>query len=163
MTKETHPMNALPKVLVATDFSESSNRAIESAGRFAKMMGAELIIVHVDPLPTPEQGEGMLYTGIEWEGRENLEYRLQALGSDIDGVNVEHQLLKGDPANEIIRAANERNVDLIVMSTHGRSGLARLLMGSVAEDVLRRAHCPVMMIKLRDADSDGSRRIPAEP
>jgi nucleotide-binding universal stress UspA family protein len=63
-------------------------------------------------------------------------------------VEVQHRLLKGDPATEILKLAEVEDIALIVMGTHGRTGLSRLLMGSVAEDVVRRATCPAMMIKV---------------
>ncbi len=63
-------------------------------------------------------------------------------------IPVHHVLLEGDPASEIVRYAEEQVVDLIVMGTHGRSGLERLLMGSVAEKVMREAPCSVLVVKL---------------
>jgi len=62
-------------------------------------------------------------------------------------VRFEHKLLVGDPASAIVEAAEEENVDLIVLGTHGRTGLTRLLMGSVAENVVRKAKCPVLTVK----------------
>jgi nucleotide-binding universal stress UspA family protein len=63
-------------------------------------------------------------------------------------VTVEHHLKEGDPATEILRLAEERKVDVIVMGTHGRTGLGRLLMGSVAEQIVRKAPCPVLTVRL---------------
>jgi len=62
-------------------------------------------------------------------------------------VSFEHKLLAGDPAAAIVEAADQENVDLIVLGTHGRTGLTRLLMGSVAENVVRKAKCPVLTVK----------------
>jgi nucleotide-binding universal stress UspA family protein len=70
-------------------------------------------------------------------------------------VPYEHHLLRGDPATTIVEVAEQENCDLIVMGTHGRTGFARLLMGSVAEAVVRRANCPVFTYKL-------PRRTPAK-
>ena len=64
-------------------------------------------------------------------------------------VHFEHRMVMGDPADEIVKIAHEDNVDLIVMATHGRTGFKRLLMGSVAEEVVRRAECPVFTFKPR--------------
>lgn len=141
-------MNTVPRILVATDFSESSDKALELAGGIAKMMGATMIIMHAYSVPSQEQGEGMLYAGFERESPDACERRLHAIRPCIEGVEVQHRLLKGDPATEILKMAEVEKIALIVMGTHGRAGLSRLLMGSVAEEVVRRATCPAMMIKM---------------
>jgi nucleotide-binding universal stress UspA family protein len=77
----------------------------------------------------------------------SLRKALAAVVPTDPAVEHEHRLLYGDPASEIVRLAGEEQVDLIVMGTHGRTGLMRLLMGSVAEAVVRRAPCPVLTIR----------------
>jgi nucleotide-binding universal stress UspA family protein len=78
---------------------------------------------------------------------------VQELG---DNVPVEHQLEEGDPVTEILRVAQERECELIVMGTHGRTGLAHLLMGSVAERVVRRSGCSVLVVKTPFGESPAS-------
>ena len=135
-----------PTVLFATDFSDRSRLALQYAASQARVSGARLLIVHVDEVST-ETGEGMLHSGIPREDPGELERRLQnVVPVDFDGP-CEHLLLEGDPALEIVRAAEEEDAILIVLGTHGRTGLARLLMGSVAEQVVRRAPCPVLIVK----------------
>jgi nucleotide-binding universal stress UspA family protein len=73
--------------------------------------------------------------------------RLERLKPASDQVRVTHRLLRGDPAGEILKLADAETADLIVLGTHGRGGLGRLLMGSVAEAVLRKAPCPVLTVK----------------
>lgn len=72
---------------------------------------------------------------------------LEAVVPEDPNVKYEHRMVTGDPAGRIVELAEEENIDLIVMGTHGRTGLKRLLMGSVAEAVVRRAKCPVLTFK----------------
>lgn len=138
-------------ILVPTDFSEASTRALEYAADHARMMGASLLIVYVHAGPQADAGEGMLHSGVGLEDRESITRRLESIKPKNDDVAVEHRLLSGDAGQEILRVAAEDNVDLIVMATHGHTGLKRTLMGSVAEYVLRRSTCPVMTIKVPSA------------
>lgn len=141
------------KILVATDFSEMSRHAVDYASAQAKTLGARLIIVHACSIPSPDQGEGMLHGGVEHEDVETVERRLKAIKPEIDGVSFEHRLVQGEPASEILRLANEESVGMIVMGTHGNTGLIRVLMGSVAETVVRKAPCPVVTIKVPKSQS----------
>lgn len=135
-----------PTVLYATDFSEWSRLALQYAASQARASQARLLIVHVEEVSTAT-GEGMLHAGIPREDPEELEQRLQAVvPEDFDGP-CEHLLLQGDPAAEVVRAAEDENAEMIVLGTHGRTGLARLLMGSVAEQVVRHAPCPVLIVR----------------
>jgi nucleotide-binding universal stress UspA family protein len=97
-----------------------------------------LIVLHVIPVPLVQ--EKRLY-------REEMEGELNRLGAPDLQVRVEHRLEEGDPATQILRVAQETGCDLIALGTHGRTGLDRLLMGSVAEQVVRRASCPVLTVK----------------
>jgi len=140
-------------IVVATDFSNGSNRALEYAATSAKTTGAKLLIAHVRSIPDLEDGEGMLHAGVERDNDDALQSRLQSLKPDIEGVAYEHRLLRGDAAEQIIQLAKDENAALIVMGTHGRTGLMRLLMGSVAEEVVRQATCPVLTIKIPEMGS----------
>lgn len=131
------------KILFPTDFSEASQAAFDHAVMLARDTGATLLIAHVDE-PTLPYTEA--YVALP-DTTEETRQRLQAIVPLDATIHCEHRLLRGDAAQEIVRLANEEQVDLIVMGTHGRTGLRRLLMGSVAEAVVRHAACPVYTIK----------------
>jgi len=82
-----------------------------------------------------------------WPSVEEVQEKLRQLESQAHRVRVESQVLEGDPVDMILRAAEETHSDVIVMGTHGRTGLSRLLLGSVAEAVIRKAPCPVLSVK----------------
>jgi universal stress protein A len=132
------------KILFPTDFSHAGDAALEHAATLARESGATLLIVHVEePLPA-YVGEG--YYGLPNPPNPEVRRMLEAIKPPAD-VKHAHLLLIGDPADEIVRLAEEEEVDLIVLGTHGRTGLSRLLMGSVAEQIVRRATCPVLTFK----------------
>jgi nucleotide-binding universal stress UspA family protein len=133
------------KILFPTDFSEASEGAWQMAQDLAAQTGAMLLIVHVCS-PPAYTGSEMYYIAAPHD-EAGLRQRLQSLLPSDPAVRHSHCLLSGDPAGEILRLAEEEQVDLIVMGTHGRTGLLRLLHGSVAEAVVRRASCPVITVK----------------
>jgi universal stress protein A len=129
-----------------TDFSANSQAAWEMACALARDYGAKLLLVHVEP-PMPSFAE-LGAIPAEPLDRRSLERQLaQIRPTNPNDAVVARTLLVGDEATEINRFAVENHADLIVMGTHGRTGLGRLLMGSVAETVLRQAPCPVVTIK----------------
>ena len=132
-------------ILFPTDFSEASEHAFPLACALTRDYGARLVILHVAPLPTIAFGEGVVPPNPELYAHEAHEQlnRLQVPDAD---VRAERRFEEGDPATEILRAAQELPADLIVLGTHGRTGLRRLLMGSVAEQVVRKARCPVLTV-----------------
>lgn len=134
-------------VLVATDFSDDAALALNQARAYARMTGAGLLIVHVMQGPTPGEGEGMLHEGAYADQSASLAQQLKELAETVDDVPCQYQLLRGTPAAAILQLASEVPTSMIVLGTHGRSGMARVLMGSVAETVIRRATCPVMIVK----------------
>ena len=134
----------LHRILVPVDFSAGSDAALEMATSLARDSGGSLILAHVEVIPLSAAGGEYLYA-IPEPPTEELLARLEAVVVPDSHVPVERRLLAGDPADAIIRLAQNEDVDLIVMGTHGRRGLTRLLMGSVAEDVVRRAICPVLL------------------
>jgi nucleotide-binding universal stress UspA family protein len=138
-------MNA-NRILFPTDFSHLSDAALRHATTLARESGAVLLIVHVEEPPLA-YGGGEMYYGIPDPDRSEVRRMLEAVVPTDPKVPFEHRLVLGDPADEIVRIAEEENVDLIVMATHGRTGFKRLLMGSVAEEVVRRAQCPVFTFK----------------
>jgi nucleotide-binding universal stress UspA family protein len=134
-------------ILHSTDFSEQSAQAFRVASAVARDYGARVVVCHALVLPMHAYRElGPLVPEpalIEDEVRRSLE----ALRPPDPAVPVEYRLCRGDAATEIVALAKELKADLIVMGTHGRTGLRRLALGSVAEAVLRRAHCPVLTVR----------------
>jgi len=137
-------MNA--KILFPTDFSMLGRTALEMATSLARDRGAKLLIVHVEE-PPMAYGGGELYYGIDEPDREELKRMLAEVVPTDPAIAYEHRLMMGSPATAIVQLAEKERVDMIVMPTHGRTGLVRLLMGSVAEEVVRKAKCPVLTVK----------------
>jgi nucleotide-binding universal stress UspA family protein len=140
-----HAMN-IKKILFPTDFSEAGKHALHLATSLARDHGGQLIVVHVEE-PPMAYGGGELYYGVEEPNREELLKMVSDVVPTDPAVPCTHKLLIGDPAEAILQTAEAENVDLIVLGTHGRRGLTRLLMGSVAEAVVRRAACPVLTVR----------------
>jgi universal stress protein A len=137
-------MLAIKTILHPTDFSATSAHAFQLACSLARDHGGRVIVLHVAVPPVAGyRAIGEPSTG-EWK---ELEEQLKQIHADDLKVPVEHILEQGDPAAEIIRVAQEIKSDMIVMGTHGRSPLRRLLMGSVAEQVVRKASCPVLTVR----------------
>jgi nucleotide-binding universal stress UspA family protein len=134
------------KILFPTDFSPASEHALRWATSLARDSRATLVIIHVEE-PPMAYGGGELYYGVEETDRDELRRSLVEVMPTDSGVLCVHKLLVGDPAEAIVQTAENENAGLIVMGTHGRTGLTRLLMGSVAEAVVRRAKCPVLTVK----------------
>lgn len=137
------------RILFATDFSPASEAALKYATALARDSGARLLIVHVEELPTPYAGGEMMLPQPEYPNPE-IRKMLEAVVPTDKNVPYEHHLLLGTAAEDIVRIATEEKADLIVIGTHGRTGLKRVLMGSVAEAVMRHAHCPVLTLKQSD-------------
>ena len=134
------------KILYPTDFSTTGQTAMEMATSLARDSGATLVIMHVEE-PPMAYGGGEFYYGMEEPNREELRRMLAEVGPTDPNVPCERRLMIGTPATAIVELAQSDNVDMIVMATHGRTGLSRVLMGSVAEEVVRKAHCPVLTVK----------------
>jgi nucleotide-binding universal stress UspA family protein len=134
-------------ILHPTDFSEHSESAFEIACALARDYDAKLLLLHVRPPAPIVYGELVPMPPEPPEAKEMLKSQLAALKPADSGITVERSLVEGEPATEIVHAAKAAYADLIVMGTHGRAGLSRLLMGSVAEQVLRKADCPVLTVK----------------
>jgi nucleotide-binding universal stress UspA family protein len=133
-------------ILFPTDFSTPGDAGMSYATSLARDSGAMMIILHVEE-PPPAYGSGEMYYGVPEPDNVALKKMLEAVVPTDNAVPFRHRLVTGDPATEIVRVADEEGVDLIIMGTHGRTGLKRLLMGSVAEAVVRRAKCPVFTFK----------------
>lgn len=139
-------MLRLQTILHPTDFSEPSTQALQVARSLARDHGAKLVLLNVPPPPPPVSEHYLpdeAYPGMVESARREL----QDLAASITDVPVETSVVTGSAGAAIVQAAQDHHADLIVMGTHGRTGLGRLVMGSVAEQVLRHAPCPVLTIK----------------
>jgi nucleotide-binding universal stress UspA family protein len=135
-------------ILHPTDFSERSLHAFRLACALARDYQARLVVVHVGSPPVIVYGGGVVPPEPQ-RYEEELREKLHQLQADDPKVRVEHRLtIGGDPSAEILRVAQEVQSDVIIMGTHGWTGLGRLLMGSVAEQVVRKAPCPVLTLRL---------------
>ncbi|MDY3552569.1 universal stress protein [Gemmata sp. JC717] len=134
-------------ILYPTDFSDAARSAFDLACALARDYRATLIVAHVIapghvfapngavvPFPTEEPGEAC--------------DQLARMHPTSPGVHAYYRLLKGDPAEQILKLATDTKADMVVMATHGTSGLTRLLVGSVAESVMRKAGCPVLTMRI---------------
>jgi nucleotide-binding universal stress UspA family protein len=141
------PAFQLKKILVPVDFSKCSAKALEYAVPFARQFGSELVLLHVIPpavmLQTSEFATQGIYESME-AAKESLERMRQSVGDEISSRSL---VRNGSPHVEIIDAAKELDIDLIILSTHGRTGLAHILLGATAERVVRRAGCPVLVVR----------------
>jgi nucleotide-binding universal stress UspA family protein len=133
-------------ILHPTDFSDCSDGSLHVARLLARDVGARLVLLHVTPVEVVL--EGTLAGGgdpdVDTDCLEMIRARME--GPDLK-YPVEIRLKRGEATTEILRVAGQVGADMIVMGTHGRSGLDRVLMGSVAEAILRRAHCPVLIAR----------------
>ena len=134
------------KILFPTDFSTCSDAGLKYATSLARDMGATLLIVHVEEPPIA-YGGGEFYYGMPDPDDVALREMLSQVKPGDDAVPCERRLIVGDPAEAIVDLAEDEGVDMIVMGTHGRTGVRRLLMGSIAERIVRTASCPVLTIK----------------
>jgi len=139
-------MFPIRKILHPTDYSESSRPAFEFACSLARDFKAEVVVCHVSPPPIAAMADGMIVP-IPTGEAEAMAARLDQVKPSDPQVRVTRELLRGDPAREILQLAADARADLIVMGTHGRGGLGRLLMGSVAEAIMRKAPCPVVTVR----------------
>jgi nucleotide-binding universal stress UspA family protein len=141
-------MLPIKTILHPTDFSDRSAYAFQFACALARDYGARLVVAHVNVPEVVVYGEMLApVPAVPVVDRQALLARLAKLQPSDPAVRVEHVLREGDPAREILDLARELACDLIVLGTHGRTGFHRLLMGSVAEEVSRKAPCPVLTVK----------------
>ena len=133
-------------IVFPTDFSTASDAALVHAAALARQSAARLLIVHVEEPPLA-YGGGELYYGLPEPNSERILKMLEDVRPSDPSVPYVHRLTMGDPAGEVVRIAAEENAEMIVLGTHGRTGMTRLLMGSVAEAIVRRAPCPVLVYR----------------
>jgi nucleotide-binding universal stress UspA family protein len=159
MESDTMQSEIFKKISIATDGSENANKAASSAIEIARLTGAKLYAINVMPnvphvtyfgvpIEPPKKfsiDEKEFYQHLEADGKRSLD-TVEAMGEKA-GIKVETVLAHGHPGSEIIAFAENNNIDLIVMGTLGRGGIDRILMGSVAGDVVRHAKSRVMVVK----------------
>ncbi len=133
-------------ILVPVDFSASSQGAVELASTLANQKGSTLHFVYVESDMTVFEGGHTSYVPTAEDIEQDRE-RLEKLVPAKEGVQFERHFLQGVPAEKIVEFAEQNGIDLIVLGSHGRAGLARFLLGSVAEQVVRTGTCPVLTVK----------------
>jgi len=147
-------MLPITKILCPTDFSEPSYKALETANELARHFNAEIILIHIlSPVfiyPASALTPGMTKTS-EISDVERDEMAYKSLSMTLkekvsDSIKSRSIMAKGNPAEEIARCAKEEKVDAIIIGTHGFTGWRHLILGSVAEKVVRLASCPVITI-----------------
>ena len=146
-------MKGVRRILHPTDFSRASGAAFLKAVALAKESRAELLLVHVLLPTTPFIGDGYIspktYEELEASARRGAQRELAKVVARAQKAKarVKAVLLEGVPYDKIARVARSKRADLIVMGTHGRSGLSKFFLGSVAERVIALAPCPVLTVR----------------
>lgn len=149
------------KIMIATDGSECSKIAVNEGIRLAKLTGGTIYAVHVVPIAYLSSINEDSFSSVNlapyWESIPSIQEAWVKQGQqavnyikdfgDMKGIIVKNVLLEGDPANELIRYAEEEKIDIVIMGTHGNTGLNRLLLGSVAGNVVRHSKVPVMVVR----------------
>jgi nucleotide-binding universal stress UspA family protein len=143
------------RILLGTDLGHTSELATDRAFDLARRHGATLLVVSVIDPNDLRQQTGRV--GIRWDqvrdGRHDAAQALVERGRAI-GVPVSFLVWTGDPGESIVSAAEAENVDLVVVGTHGRGTIGRLLLGSVSDHVVRNAPCPVLVVRPASGSSD---------
>ncbi|WP_456471829.1 universal stress protein [Methanocaldococcus sp.] len=138
------------RIVVPTDGSEVSMEAVNHAIHIAKKLNSEIYAIYVVDISPfvglPMEGSWEMITEVLREEGEEILKKVKELGEK-EGVEIKTKMLDGIPAEEIVRFAKEKNADLIVMGTTGKTGLERILLGSVAERVIKTSPCPVLVVK----------------
>lgn len=154
-------MPASKRILFPTDFSEHSRAAIPHLLHWRDLEDAELHLVHVLEV-------GAMLADFTWvdyaprelqeQRQERAEHELQSLRDELGlPPSTKLAVLHGAPFEEITQYAREQDVDLIVMATHGRTGLSHLLLGSTTERVVRHAPCPVLTVRIKESKADAAK------
>jgi len=135
------------KIVVPWDFSEMSEHALQVA-RSMVIDASQLLVIHVDTLVVPAGDPGSIYGVVSQDTqRDNLvqAFRERFKGTELADISFEVRF--GDPGSEITKYASQMEANLLVISSHGRTGISRLLIGSVAERVVRLSPCPVLVLR----------------
>lgn len=149
----------IKKILFPADGSKCSDKAFRYALEIAEKFGAELVIINVMDSRIVASAE-MAYLDekflnmVQQNAKDEANKIFSRLGRECQqaGIKYSSQMLSGIPFEQIIDFATDNKVDIIIMGTHGRTGLARMLLGSTAEKVIRKAHCPVLTVRPDECD-----------
>jgi universal stress protein A len=163
-------MQTFKRILVPTDFSSTSDAALDYAKALARRFGSTLTLLHVVELPASYNPEAAV---VDLEALRQMAHRdaqrslrVQLLPKERDAFDATFTVLDGAPVSQIVRYAAEYDIDLIVMGTHGRTGLVHVLLGSVAERTVRTAPCPVLTVRalgIPETAGDPAREFVAVP
>jgi nucleotide-binding universal stress UspA family protein len=147
------------RILVPVDFSEGSQGLIEYALQLARPFNATLEVIHAWE-PPQYVAPDLLVAAPGWNSQSLEQVAVDAATKELSNLvakvkesptPIKHRIVVGEAASTVLRIAEEGKHDLIIMGTHGRHGLPRLLLGSVAQKIVARAHCPVLTVHLYDA------------
>jgi nucleotide-binding universal stress UspA family protein len=144
-------MVEIKKILCAVDFSQASKEVAEHAATLAKCLNAEILVVYVAPSLSQYVGFHVPPSSIESFVKEIVTGADKSMEGFLDeqfkGIPCRGEVVTGYAAEEILNIAEEEKVDMVVMGTHGRTGIDRILFGSVAEQVVKSAKCPVLTVR----------------
>ena len=135
----------IKNILMPTDLSDYAGYALNYAREFASTYGADLHLLHV--LDLHWLGSGAVIANALPQYQQDKQDQLNAMKSEIEGIDVKATVATGVPHVAIVRYAREHDIDLLVLATHGRTGISHALIGSVAEKVVQMAPCPVLTVK----------------
>ena len=144
-------------ILCPVDFSDASKKAIRYAHEFAANMGASVYLLNVvEPRPMAVD-VSLNYVPFEADLEKAAKDDLEVILKDFHrvGLRAEYGVVIGNPADSILEHIDMFNVNLVIMGSHGKKGLSRLIMGSVAETVVRKANCPVLIVKSEEKEFIG--------
>ncbi len=144
-------MPEIRRILCPVDFSPHSDHAVDFAVELAQRLGAEVHLLHVYQLPVYALPDGAMMAGPEFTTKVTTELQ-KALGEvakKVTAMTVQTHLVEGVPYREVVRMSEELKADLVVVGTHGRTGIRHFLLGSVAERVVRSSKVPVITVPLR--------------
>jgi len=137
----------LKNILYATDFSGHSNAALPYALSIARKYGSKVFVVHVVSLsPLPSSSPTIALQALAAQAVREAKEVMTKLESQLEGIPHKILIRKGDISKELSRIVDEERIDLIVLGTHGRTGISKVLMGSVAEEIFRQSACPVLTV-----------------
>lgn len=153
INRRIHPA----RILVGVDFSAESGKALKYAAALARHFGARIVLAHViEPMPYPSDfGYGPMILDLAGnDAVQNIRLRLNALAKKhgLNGLPVDTEILNGPAHHELANAASALGINLIVIGTHGYTGLDHALIGSTAEKLVRHAPCPVLIVRKHERD-----------
>lgn len=147
-------MIKLTRIVCPTDFSPTSSAAVDYAGTLADSFGAELVLLHAIPaMDYPLRSFGMssslghIQEEIATRAQESLDKRVNKLKDSLPDINVRLAVEHGEPHDATLECAKKEGADMIVMGTHGHTGITHALLGSSAEKVVRLSTCPVLTVR----------------